>query len=41
MPSFATEVKNELARLMYDKPHCRKAELAALLRMGAAITLGP
>ena len=41
MPSFATEVKNELARLMYDEPHCRKAELAALLRMGAAITLGP
>ncbi len=41
MPSFATEVKNELARLIYDKPCCRMAELAALLRMGATITLGP
>ncbi len=41
MPSFATEVKNELARLMYDKECCRTAELAALLRMGAAISIGP
>ena len=41
MPSFATEVKNELARLMYDRNCCRTAELAALLRMGAAITIGP
>ncbi len=41
MPSFATEVKNELARLMYDRPCCRTAELAALLRMGATITIGP
>ena len=41
MPSFATEVKNELARLMYDRTCCRTAELAALLRMGAAITIGP
>ena len=40
MPSFATEVKNELARLMYDKECCRTAELAALLRMGAAISIG-
>ena len=39
MPSFATEVKNELARLMYDKECCRTAELAALLRMGAAISI--
>lgn len=40
MPSFATEVKNELARLMYHQPCCRTAELAALLRMGATITIG-
>ena len=40
MPSFATEVKNELARLMYEKECCRTAELAALLRMGAAMTIG-
>ena len=40
MPSFATEVKNELARLIYDKECCRTAELAALLRMGATISLG-
>ena len=40
MPSFATEVKNELARLMYDKDCCRTAELAALLRMGAVMTIG-
>ena len=40
MPSFATDVKNELARLFYTKPCCRRAELAGLLRMGAALTLG-
>ncbi|MCR5758692.1 MAG: DNA-binding protein WhiA [Selenomonas sp.] len=40
MPSFATEVKNELARLCYEEPCCRGAELAALLRMGATLTLG-
>ena len=40
MPSFATEVKNELARLSYEEPCCREAELAALLRMGATLTLG-
>ena len=40
MPSFATEVKNEAARLAYDSACCRTAELAALLRMGAAITIG-
>ncbi len=40
MPSFATEVKNELARLMYAKDCCRTAELAALLRMGATMTIG-
>lgn len=41
MSSFATEVKNELARLMYEESCCRTAELAALLRMGATMTLGP
>ena len=40
MPSFATEVKNELARLSYERSCCRTAELAALLRMGAVMTLG-
>ena len=41
MPSFANDVKNELARLSYSKACCRKAELAGLLRMGASLTLGP
>ena len=40
MPSFATEVKNELARLNYEDSCCRTAELAALLRMGAPMTFG-
>ena len=40
MPSFATEVKNEIARLMYDAPCDRTAEMAALLRMGGTITFG-
>ena len=40
MPSFAGEVKNELARLIDKKPCCRRAEVAGLLRMGAAVTLG-
>ena len=40
MPSFATEVKTELARLNYEQSCCRTAELAALLRMGATITFG-
>ena len=40
MPSFATEVKNELARLYYEESCCRGAELAALLRMGATLTIG-
>lgn len=40
MPSFATEVKNELARLNYENSCCRTAELAALLRMGATMTFG-
>ena len=40
MPSFATEVKNELARLAYEDSCCRTAELAALLRMGSTLTFG-
>ena len=32
MPSFATEVKNELARCYYEDECCRDAELAALVR---------
>ncbi len=40
MPSFATEVKNELARCYYEDECCRDAELAALLRMGATLSLG-
>ncbi len=39
MPSFATEVKNELSRLTDEKPCCRRAELSALLRMGATVSL--
>lgn len=38
--SFATEVKNELARKIYERPCCQRAEMAALLRMGATITFG-
>ena len=41
MPSFASDVKNELAHLMYEKACDRTAELAALLRMGGTITSGP
>ncbi len=40
MASFATEVKNELARLIYENPCCRMAELAALLRMGGTLSFG-
>lgn len=40
MPSFATEVKNELSRNAQGKPCCRNAELASLLRMGAVLNLG-
>lgn len=40
MPSFSTEVKNELARLTDEQACCRKAELAALLRMGATMSIG-
>jgi len=41
MPSFAADVKNELAHKLDKKLCCQTAELAALLRMGASITLGP
>lgn len=40
MASFSTEVKNELARAIAEKPCCRAAELAALLRMSATISIG-
>lgn len=40
MSSFSTEVKNELARTVDDYACCRVAELAALLRMGAAMSIG-
>ena len=40
MASFAAEVKNEIARLMYDRGCDRTAEMAALLRMGGTITFG-
>ena len=39
MPSFSTEVKNELARLVYNRMCCQKAELAGLLRMGASLIM--
>lgn len=41
MASFASEVKNELARLSTAAKCCRAAELAALLRMGASMAIGP
>lgn len=40
MPSFAADVKNELAHKLDKKKCCQTAELAALLRMGASIILG-
>ena len=40
MPSFATEVKNELAHGTGKRQCCQFAELAALLRMGASVTIG-
>ena len=41
MPSsFASEVKAEIAHLDVPNQCCRVAELAALLRMGAVVTLG-
>lgn len=40
MPSFSTEVKNELARFISDTECCKIAELAALMRMGATMSIG-
>lgn len=38
--SFSTEVKNELARIMGENNCCYGAELAALIRMGGAMSIG-
>ena len=40
MPSFANDVKNEIARFVEEKNCCRLSALAGLLRMGATVTLG-
>ncbi len=40
MASYATEVKNELARVQGENDCCRIAELAALLRMGGTLLIG-
>lgn len=40
MPSFATDVKSELAHDIGKRKCCQNAELAALLRMGATMTIG-
>ena len=38
MPSFASQVKNELVHVLGSQVCCKTAELAALLRMGATIS---
>lgn len=38
MPSFASQVKNELVHALGSQVCCKTAELAALLRMGATIS---
>lgn len=38
--SFSTEVKNELARITGENSCCNGAELAALIRMGGAMSIG-
>ncbi|SDF68650.1 DNA-binding protein WhiA [Sporolituus thermophilus] len=38
--SFSAEVKNELARVAGDNQCCHLAELAALMRMGGAVSIG-
>lgn len=38
--SFSTEVKNELARITGENSCCYGAELAALIRMGGAMSIG-
>ena len=35
MSSYASDVKNELARKFYETPECLRAEIAALLNVGA------
>ena len=40
MPSFATDVKTELAHQMYEQECDHTAELAGLLRMGATLAFG-
>ena len=37
MASFASEVKNELSRIFYEKECCKKAELTALLRLSGSL----
>ncbi|MGE5508071.1 MAG: DNA-binding protein WhiA [Chitinophagales bacterium] len=37
---FSSEAKNELARLIPSRPCCRKAELAALVRLTGVLQLG-
>lgn len=40
MASFASEVKNELSRIFYEKKCCERAELAALLRLSGRVFAG-
>ncbi len=40
MASFASDVRNELARVIGEDSCCRRAELTALLRMGGTISFG-
>lgn len=39
--SFSTQTKDELARIISEKPCCQLAELAALIRMDGTITINP
>lgn len=40
MPSYAYQVRNELARIFDEDPQCMRAELAALLKVGAVFVEG-
>ena len=40
MASYSSEVKNELTRVTGDDFCCQAAELAALFRMGGAMSIG-
>lgn len=40
MPSYSSEVKNELTRVVGEDFCCQAAELAALFRMGGAMSIG-